>query len=488
MTRPARRRAGPAGRSRNARRSPRCRHPRSRPDRLPATRARATSHRPCRAPDRTRAAARPPGGRPPPPRARSARCRRRRRRRRPRPHRSRRRRAARIARARPAPRWRRTRARAGRPRRSAPGAPAQPRSARRGRRRGARRGAVPGRRLERPAEGQRSQASALLSQPVAKERQTEPWSAMLDAGRADGRLVREAREGPGGARLAEPPAELHPQVREALERIGIERLYDHQALAINSAWAAPTIVTTGTASGKSMCFNLPTLDVLCRDARARALYLYPTKALAQDQARALASFGLTRRVRPAIYDGDTPREARPQIRRSANVVLTNPDMLHVGILPNHGAWGNLFANLALVIIDEAHVYRGVFGSHVANVLRRLRRVAAAYGTEPRFLLASATIANPRELAERLTGLEGVHVIERDGSPTPARRIALWNPPLTDEALGKRRSAFGEAPELPGELARQGARARPAARPPRRRPSGSARHRKSTRLNSSHVEI
>jgi len=161
-----------------------------------------------------------------------------------------------------------------------------------------------------------------------------------------------------------------------------------------------------------MCFNLPTLDVLCRDARARALYLYPTKALAQDQARALASFGLTRRVRPAIYDGDTPREARLQIRRSSNVVLTNPDMLHVGILPNHGAWANLFANLALVVVDEAHVYRGVFGSHVANVLRRLRRVAAAYGTEPRFLLASATIANPRELAERLTGLEGVQVIAR----------------------------------------------------------------------------
>ena len=280
---------------------------------------------------------------------------------------------------------------------------------------------------------------------------------MLDAGRADGRLVREAREGPGAARLAEPPTELHPQVREALARLGIERLYEHQARAIHAAWEAPTIVTTGTASGKSMCFNLPTLDVLCRDARARALYVYPTKALAQDQARALASFGLTRRVRPAIYDGDTPREARLQIRRGANVVLTNPDMLHLGILPNHGAWSDLFANLALVVIDEAHVYRGVFGSHVANVVRRLRRVAAAYGTEPRFLLASATIANPRELAERLTGLEGVRVIERDGSPTPARQIALWNPPLTDEALGKRRSALGEAAELLATLVRSGAR-------------------------------
>jgi DEAD/DEAH box helicase domain-containing protein len=147
-------------------------------------------------------------------------------------------------------------------------------------------------------------------------------------------------------------------------------------------------------------------------------------------------------VRPAIYDGDTPREARAEIRRNANVVLTNPDMLHVGILPNHAAWAELFANLAVVVIDEAHVYRGVFGSHVANVLRRLRRIAAAYGTEPRFLLTSATIANPVELAERLTGLEQVGVIEEDGSPAPARRIAVWNPPLTDRpswACAARRS-------------------------------------------------
>src|SRR5438445_7651871 len=200
-----------------------------------------------------------------------------------------------------------------------------------------------------------------------------------------------------------------------------------------------------------MCFNLPTLDVLCRDARARALYVYPTKALAQDQARALAAFGLSKRVRPAIYDGDTPREARAQIRKQANVVLTNPDMLHVGILPNHAAWADLFANLAIVVVDEAHAYRGVFGSHVANVLRRLRRVAAAYGTEPRFMLTSATIANPLELAERLTGLEDVRLIERDGAPGRARRIAMWNPPLTDAELGARRSPLGEAAEILARL-------------------------------------
>jgi len=292
---------------------------------------------------------------------------------------------------------------------------------------------------------------------LALDRIIEPWSALLDAGREDGRLVREANEGPGPPQLADPPAELHPDVLAALARIGIEQLYTHQREAVYAAWAGPTMFTTGTASGKSMCFNLPTLDVLCRDARARALYLYPTKALAQDQARALAAFGLSKRVRPAIYDGDTPRQARAQIRKSANVVLSNPDMLHVGILPNHAAWADLFSNLAVVVIDEAHVYRGVFGSHVANVLRRLRRIAAAYGTEPRFLLASATIANPIELAERLTGLQDVRLIDRDGSPAPRRRIAVWNPPLTDEALGLRRSALAEAAELLAGLVREGAR-------------------------------
>ncbi len=269
--------------------------------------------------------------------------------------------------------------------------------------------------------------------------------------------MREAHEGPGRARLVDAPAELHPEVLAALARSGVEQLYSHQAEAVHAAWAGPTIITTGTASGKSLCFNLPTLDVLCREARARALYLYPTKALAQDQARALAAFGLSKRVRPAIYDGDTPREARADIRRKANIVLTNPDMLHVGILPNHGAWADLFSNLAVVVIDEAHVYRGVFGSHVANVLRRLRRIAAAYGTKPRFLLTSATIANPVELAERLTGLEDVRLVERDGSPTPHRRIAVWNPPLSDATLGTRRSALGEAAELLARLVRDGAR-------------------------------
>jgi DEAD/DEAH box helicase domain-containing protein len=304
-----------------------------------------------------------------------------------------------------------------------------------------------------------------------KERTLEPWSALIDEARADGRLVREAREGPGRARLVDIPGELHPDVVAGLGRAGIERLYSHQAQALASAWERTTIVTTGTASGKSLCFNLPTLDALCRDAFARALYLYPTKALAQDQARALATFGLTKQVRPAIYDGDTPRDARGDIRRRANVVLTNPDMLHVGILPNHGGWERLFSHLRIVVVDEAHVYRGVFGSHVANVLRRLLRIAAAYGSDVRVLLASATIANPVELAERLTGLGDVGLIDDDGSPTPRRQIAMWNPPTIesdpapqtaspdapDEATGARRSALGEAAELLARLVRDGAR-------------------------------
>ncbi len=292
---------------------------------------------------------------------------------------------------------------------------------------------------------------------MASTRAIEPWTGLLEQGRADGRLVREAREGPGRARLVAIPSDLHPDVLEALARVGIEKLYSHQAQALRSAWERTSIVTTGTASGKSLCFHLPTLDTLCRDGFARALYLYPTKALSQDQARALNAFGLTRQVRPAIYDGDTPREARAGIRRQANVVLTNPDMLHLGILPNHAAWERLLRHLRVVVVDEAHVYRGVFGSHVANVLRRLLRIAAAYGSDVRVLLASATIANPVELAQRLTGLDDVGLIDADGSPTPRRQIAVWNPPLTDEALGARRSALGEASELLARLVREGAR-------------------------------
>ena len=297
-----------------------------------------------------------------------------------------------------------------------------------------------------------------MSEAATRTREIEPWAALLDEARGDRRLVGEAFEHARTARFAELPPALHPALLASLRAAGIARLYSHQAHALEAAWRGPTIVTTGTASGKSLCFNLPTLDTLLRDAKARALYLYPTKALAQDQARAIGALGLSAaQIRPAIYDGDTPREARNEIRRKANLVLTNPDMLHLGILPHHDSWAALFSNLAVVVVDEAHTYRGVFGSHVANVLRRLRRIAAAYGTEPRILLASATIANPLELAERLTGLEEVTLIDEDGSPSAGRRIAIWNPPVTDEALGVRRSALAEGAELLARLVADGAR-------------------------------
>ena len=203
--------------------------------------------------------------------------------------------------------------------------------------------------------------------------------------------------------LAPLPEGLHPRVREALAAQGVDALYAHQA----EAWEAAArgehfVVTTGTASGKTLAFNLPVLDALAREPKQRALYLYPTKALAQDQLRALGSFRLPK-LRAAIYDGDTAAERRWQVRKWANLILSNPDMLHVGVLPHHDRWGDVLSNLAYVIVDEAHVYRGVFGSHVANVLRRLRRLARVYGAEPQFLLASATIANPGELARGCSG-------------------------------------------------------------------------------------
>src|SRR5829696_171118 len=291
---------------------------------------------------------------------------------------------------------------------------------------------------------------------MAVVRDIQPWDELLRAGREDERLVMQTAQNRRPGRAVGVPEELHPSVRDALAARGIERLYSHQAQALHAAWAGPTIVTTGTASGKSLCFQLPTLDVLCRDPKARALYLYPSKALAQDQARSLHSFGVAR-VRQAIYDGDIPREQRSAIRRRANVVLTNPDMLHLGILPNHRAWGDFLSNLALVVVDEAHVYRGVFGSHVGNVLRRLRRVADAYGTEPRFVMASATIANPSELAQRLTGFDDFTVVDGAFSHSNHRTIAMWNPPITDEKLATRRSPLAEAADLLAELVAQGAR-------------------------------
>ena len=256
--------------------------------------------------------------------------------------------------------------------------------------------------------------------------------------------------------LAPLPEGLHPRVREALAAQGVDALYAHQAEAWDSAARGEHfVVTTGTASGKTLAFNLPVLDALAREPKQRALYLYPTKALAQDQLRALGSFRLPK-LRAAIYDGDTAADRRWQVRKWANLILSNPDMLHVGVLPHHDRWGDVLSNLAYVIVDEAHVYRGVFGSHVANVLRRLRRLARVYGAEPQFLLASATIANPGELGARLLGVETT-VIGDDAAPRAERTVALWNPPLTDEELGLRASALGEASKLMADLVERGLR-------------------------------
>ena len=285
----------------------------------------------------------------------------------------------------------------------------------------------------------------------------EPWDDLLDLGRADERLVHEGTRPGREGRYVAIPGELNPAATNALSHAGIERLYAHQAQALHSAFDGPTIVTTGTASGKSLAFQLPTLHTLTADPGARALYLYPTKALAQDQARALTRFGLSKQVRPAIYDGDTPRHERSAIRKRSNLIITNPDMLHVGILPHHTAWGDLFANLAFVVVDEAHVYRGVFGSHVANVLRRLRRAAAIHGSSPRFLLASATIANPVDLATTLTGLDDFSLVDADTAPQPQRQTVMWNPPLLDEKLGARGSALYEAAEVFANLVAHGAK-------------------------------
>jgi DEAD/DEAH box helicase domain-containing protein len=278
------------------------------------------------------------------------------------------------------------------------------------------------------------------------------WDELLAGEEVAYRTEIPARE----PELAALPEQLQPTLREALVANGIDRLYRHQAAAFAAAERGEhVVVATGTASGKTLAFNLPVLNALAVEPKLRALYLYPTKALAQDQARALNALRLPR-VRAAIYDGDTEPERRWQIRKWANVVLTNPDMLHVGVLPHHDRWGDVLQNLRYVVVDEAHVYRGVFGSHVANVLRRLRRAARIYGADPQFVLASATIANPAELAHALVGLD-VTVVADDTAAHAARTIAFWNPPLLDEELGLRASALGEGARLLAGLAEHGLR-------------------------------
>ncbi|HEX7975450.1 MAG TPA: DEAD/DEAH box helicase, partial [Anaerolineales bacterium] len=255
------------------------------------------------------------------------------------------------------------------------------------------------------------------------------------------------------------PPGLHPALAEGLRSAGIQALYTHQAEAWGYVQDGRSVaVVTGTASGKTLCYNLPVLDRLLRDPQARAMYLFPTKALAQDQLAAVRDqlsplAGLLPHdlsLKPAVYDGDTSSSARPAIRLAARLIVSNPDMLHTGILPHHTAWAEFFRNLQFVVVDEMHTYRGVFGSHVANVLRRLKRVARFYGAYPQFILTSATIANPAELAGRLVE-EDVALVEQDGAARGPKSFLIYNPPVIDRELGLRRSSLQESVRLAEDL-------------------------------------
>jgi DEAD/DEAH box helicase domain-containing protein len=266
---------------------------------------------------------------------------------------------------------------------------------------------------------------------------------------------------PRPAQIYPFPDDLPSPIQQTLVAAGIHTLYSHQLEAWTHARTGENVIlSTGTASGKTLSYNLPVFASLLHDPNARALYLFPTKALAQDQLSNLQSLVSNLELRitnyslsAAIYDGDTPQSARAAIRKKARIVLSNPDMLHMGILPHHTNWLEFFSNLRFVVIDETHTYRGVFGSHVANVIRRLKRVAGFYGAKPQFILASATIGNPKELAERIIE-EPVHLVDQDGSARGPRHFIIYNPPITDPSLGLRKSSLLEGVRLSQDLLKQ----------------------------------
>ena len=266
---------------------------------------------------------------------------------------------------------------------------------------------------------------------------------------------------PVAAQYAEFPDAIDARLRQALHTRGIERLYIHQAAVVEHALGRKNVVViTPTASGKTLCYNVPVLDAILRDHSTRALYLYPTKALAQDQlaemhqmAEILGEQGAGE-IGVFTYDGDTPQDARRAIRGRAHVVMSNPDMVHSGILPHHPRWAKLFENLRFVVIDELHAYRGVFGSHLANILRRLQRVCRHYGSSPTFICSSATIANPRELAERLTG-QPFELVEKNGAPRGEKFFLFVNPPVVNAQLGIRRSYLAETRRVAIEFLKRG---------------------------------
>jgi len=259
------------------------------------------------------------------------------------------------------------------------------------------------------------------------------------------------------ARYGDLPEGFDPRLREALGRQGIERLYTHQCEALKAILAGQNVVVvTPTASGKTLCYNLPVLQKILSDGQARALYVFPTKALAQDQMDELHGLitDLNVDVKTFTYDGDTPGDARRKVREAGHVVVTNPDMLHTGILPHHTKWVKLFENLRFVVIDELHLYRGVFGSHVANLLRRLHRICRFYRSDPAFICCSATIANPKELAENLVG-KPMTLIDKSGAPRGRKIIAVYNPPVINRELGIRKSSVNAARDIASRLLRSG---------------------------------
>ena len=259
------------------------------------------------------------------------------------------------------------------------------------------------------------------------------------------------------ARYGEFPEDLDPRVKQTLHERGIDRPYIHQSRAIAAALSGQDfVVVTPTASGKTLCYNVPVLDSILKDESARALYLFPTKALSSDQVAELYSMieRIGADVKAYTYDGDTPASARSAIRQAGHVVVTNPDMLHQGILPHHAKWVKLFENLRYVVIDEIHAYRGVFGSNLANVLRRLKRICAFYGSNPTFICCSATIQNPKELAETMTGREML-LIDENGAPAGERHVVFYNPPVINAQLGIRAGSIPETRNIAASLLKAG---------------------------------
>ncbi|MCB9768241.1 MAG: DEAD/DEAH box helicase [Candidatus Omnitrophica bacterium] len=258
---------------------------------------------------------------------------------------------------------------------------------------------------------------------------------------------------PKAARFGEWPSNLHPEIVAAIKERGIDQLYSHQTEAVRiSLEGKNVVVVTPTASGKTYCYNLPVLQRICDNPEARALYLFPTKALSQDQMLELHDLSekLDRDIKVFTFDGDTPPNARKAIRNSGHIVVTNPDMLHTGILPHHTNWIKLFENLETIVIDEVHQYRGIFGSHLANVLRRLMRICKFYGVSPKFVCCSATIANPKQLVEELVG-EEFELIGESGAPTGERHVVFYNPPVINPELGIRASSVKAASRIAARL-------------------------------------